>query len=94
MSAKYNIRSKENGRFIKLSSAKEGCKCGKSNCSNSSPKIVAGRLYEWKGVTVRAFGQVGNERLVMAHKTLAGLVPDSELKPITKDAVEKYLSKA
>jgi hypothetical protein len=88
---KYNYRDKT-GKFAKLTSAKEGsCLCGKNQCGTTT--IVAGRLYNWKGVTVRAFGQVGNQRLVMAHKTLSGLVADSELRAISKEEVTAYLAK-
>ena len=85
--SKYNIRDAK-GKFVKLVSTKV-CKCG-GNC----PKIVAGRLYDFKGVTVRAFGTVGNKRFVAAHKVLTGLVDESELKPTTKQAVENYLARA
>ncbi len=92
--SKYSVRSKQTGKFIKLNAQTGNCKCNGSCRSNASPKVVAGRLYDWKGTTVRAFGQVGNERLVMAHKTLAGLVKDCDLKPISKEAVEAYLKEA
>lgn len=93
MSSKYNQRDKF-GKFVKVTAAQKGCLCGKGKCQTAGTKIVAGRLYDWKGVTVRAFGQVAGERLVMAHKTLAGLVQDSALKPISKEQVAAYLAKA
>lgn len=88
MQNKYNIRDSK-GKFVKISAPKT-CK---GNC-NCGVKIVSGRLYNWKGITVRAFGTVGGKRFVAAHKTLTGLVDESELKPITKEAVEAYLAKA
>lgn len=87
--SKYNIRDKK-GKFVKLVALNTACKCGSGKCGS----VVAGRLYDWKGVTVRAFGLVGGKRYVAAHKTLTGLVNDAELKPTTKQAVEAYLSKA
>jgi hypothetical protein len=58
--------------------------------------IISGRLYNWKGITVRAFGlgPVGKYRLVVAHKILSGLVEDTDLKPITKQEVDAYLNHA
>lgn len=86
--SKYNIRDNK-GKFVKVSFVK-ACAC-KGACNGS--KIVAGRLYDWKGVTVRAFGKVGEKRVVAIHKTLTGLVNDRELSTVSKQAVESYLAK-
>ena len=90
MQKKYNIRDKK-GQFVKLVSPSHSCACGKKKCGTN---IVSGRLYDWKGVTVRAFGNVNGKRFISAHKSLTGLVEDVELKPITKQAVETYLAQA
>ena len=63
----------------------------------SSPnKVVAGRLYDFRGATVRALQKdsVTGLRIVTFHKALIGAVKDSELKKIGTRTVEKYLAKA
>jgi hypothetical protein len=60
-------------------------------------EIVPGRLYAYKDITVRAIGKTLDSnfrRLVSFHKTLFGLVKDSELKKIGGTKVEKYLKNA
>ena len=90
---KYSIRDSQ-GKFVKLalSTPKHSCKCRNGNCCGA--KIVAGRLYSWRGITVRAFGKVGFERLVAAHKGLMGCVAEADLKPISQEEVQKYLAQA
>ena len=69
------------------------CKCGKNACNNVL-KIVSGRLYNWRGTIVRAFGKVGDKRLIMVHKSLSGLVNDNELTLASKEAVSLYLKES
>lgn len=59
-------------------------------------KIVAGRLYSYLGVVVRALKpeQDTDLRLVSFHKKLFGFAKDSDLKKITKREVNKYLEAA
>jgi len=59
-------------------------------------KIVAGRLYSYRGATVRALQRdtKANARLISFHKTLFGFVKDNELKKIPASKVEKYLAAA
>jgi hypothetical protein len=76
MSNKYNYRDKS-GKFAK---------------SVSNTKIVAGRLYSWKGITVRAISAANKENaIVSVHKALIGTVPKSELQLLSKDQVLAYL---
>lgn len=57
--------------------------------------IVAGRLYSFKGATVRALKKdVSGARLVSFHKTLFGFVNDNELEKIPTGKVQKYLAAA
>ena len=55
-------------------------------------KVVSGRLYDYRGATVRALhkSETGR-RMVSFHKTLFGFVKDSELKRASTRKVEKYL---
>lgn len=66
---------------------------GKS--SDTQISIVNGRLYNWKGIPVRAIKQFSNgKRLVSCHKVLFGLVSDSELGILDTQEVEEYLKNA
>ena len=69
--------------------------------STKPAAIVAGRLYGFRGIPVRA----GNDRQQMAqtsdvlrhvtcHKMLHGFVPESELKVIDQTVVKQYLQQA
>ena len=96
--SKYNQRN-ELGRFFKPRKLENSCQCGKNICSenktNNIVKIVSGRLYEWKGNVVRAFGSIGKTgRMVCIHKTLFGVVKESQLKNISKEKVLAYLEEA
>ena len=66
-------------------------KDGRFTCAPSN-KVVAGRLYDFKGSVVRAGQRIGNMRLVTLHKTLLGFVKDSELKKVPACKVSKYLA--
>lgn len=59
-------------------------------------QIVAGRLYNYRGATVRALKKdtVTGARLVSFHKTLFGFVRDTELEKINRRKVENYLAVA
>jgi hypothetical protein len=59
-------------------------------------QVVAGRLYDYRGATVRALKRDSDTgtRLVSFHKTLFGFVKDKELKRIPASRVKNYLSKA
>lgn len=78
------------GRFTRrLARAKDGTFA-------PTRKIVPGRLYNWRGATVRALKkdtQTG-ARLVSFHKTLFGFVKDTELQKINRRKVENYLAAA
>lgn len=58
-------------------------------------EIVPGRLYDYRGTTVRA-GQTCRNGLrhVQIHKMVHGFVPDWELGFIDKSRVEQYLERA
>lgn len=56
--------------------------------------VVSGRLYDFKGSVVRAGQKIGTKRLVSLHKTLVGLVNDSELKKVDPSTVSNYLANA
>ena len=58
--------------------------------------IVAGRLYNFKGATVRALQKdiKAGSRLVSFHKTLFGFVKDRELTRIDSRKVKNYLAAA
>lgn len=57
-------------------------------------RVVPGRLYDFKGSVVRAGQKIGAKRLVSLHKTLVGLVNDSELKKVDPSTVSDYLANA
>jgi hypothetical protein len=80
LSMKHTLRSKSTGRFVPRSTA---------------PKIVNGRLYEYRGAVVRARRLCNNGlRYVSFHKTLNGFVRDEELVPIDTTRVRDYLARA
>lgn len=58
--------------------------------------VIAGRLYDFKGATVRALKKDDETglRLVSFHKTLLGYVKDSQLTKVDGRKVQKYLQKA
>jgi hypothetical protein len=69
--------------------------------STKPAAIVAGRLYGFRGIPVRA----GNDRQhavqgsdvlrhVTCHKMLHGFVPEAELKVIDQTVVKQYLQQA
>ena len=86
-------RSKNTGRFISTAHARR-LRTLRKNASLIPDKIVAGRLYDFQGIPVRALGIVEGQRLVTSHKRLAGLVSDSELKLLTPKNVGAYLKNA
>jgi hypothetical protein len=58
--------------------------------------VVAGRLYNFRGATVRALQKdtkTGN-RLVSFHKALFGFVNDRELERVDRRKVKNYLAAA
>jgi hypothetical protein len=59
-------------------------------------KIVSGRLYNYKGATVRALkrDEKAGVRLVSFHEALFGFVQDSELQKIDTRKVNDYLVEA
>lgn len=59
-------------------------------------QIVAGRLYNYRGATVRALKRdtLTGAQLVSFHKTLFGFVRDTELEKINRRKVENYLAAA
>lgn len=77
-------RSKLTGRFISNAHAKR-------LRTLRNKKVVNGRLYDFKGITVRAGRKVNQMRLVTVHKRLAGYVHDNELARITPKTVDGYL---
>lgn len=82
---KYNVRNSI-GRFTRrIARRKDG---------RFTNRIVAGRLYDFRGATVRAMARdaASGTRMVAFHKLLVGFVPEQELKVIPKAKVEKYLS--
>lgn len=58
--------------------------------------IVPGRLYNFKGATVRALQKdtKRGKRLVSFHKTLFGFVTDKELQKVDRRRVNNYLAAA
>jgi hypothetical protein len=86
MSKFYNIRNSFGQFTRKVNRATDG--------KFSSPdNIVAGRLYSFKGSTVRALKKdTKGARLVSFHKTLFGFVQDSDLQKINKRKVNNYLA--
>lgn len=85
----YNHRN-TSGQFTrKVTRTKDG--------KFASPnKIVAGRLYDFRGATVRALQKDAftKARLVSFHKTLFGFVSDRDLQKINKRRVNNYLAAA
>jgi len=64
-----------------------------------TPKnIVAGRLYGFRGLVVRAGADrqqsASPMRHVTCHKVLHGYVPENELRIVSKDEVKQYLDHA
>jgi hypothetical protein len=59
-------------------------------------KVVSGRLYGFRGLTVRALQKdtQSGKRLISAHRTLFGFCNDTELQKINKRKVENYLAAA
>jgi hypothetical protein len=85
---KYNFRDSK-GKFTKQSN-----KVSKY-VKPLFPSIVAGRLYGYRGTTVRAGQECSNgKRHVSFHKQLHGFVDESELEFIGKDQVDNYLQRA
>lgn len=83
----YNYRNSQ-GKFTRrVARAKDG---------KFTNKIVNGRLYSFKGATVRALKKDAESgtRLVSFHKTLLGYVKDSELQKIDSRKVKTYLEQA
>ncbi len=88
MNKYYNYRNSKGQFTRKVVRAKSG---------KFAPRIVPGRLYEYKGAIVRAHKTCPNTnslRYVTIHKRLAGYVLDRDLKFISKNKVAKYLSLA
>lgn len=87
----YNYRNSLGQFTRRVARAKDG-----KFASPKRIKIVAGRLYDFRGATVRALktGAVTGKRLVSFHKTLMGYVKDSDLKVISPRKVKKYLANA
>lgn len=56
--------------------------------------IVAGRLYGYKGIGVRAIAKTQGQVIVSFHKTLIGRVDPDELTLLPKSEVDKYLATA
>ena len=58
--------------------------------------IVAGRLYNFRGATVRALQKdtKAGARLISFHKTLFGFVKDSDLTLVNSRKVKNYLAAA
>jgi|APCry1669193128_1035447.scaffolds.fasta_scaffold49433_1 hypothetical protein len=85
----HNVRN-SNGQFTRrVARTKDG--------KFTSPmKIVSGRLYNYKGATVRALkrDEKAGVRLVSFHKALFGFVQDSELQKIDTRKVNDYLAAA
>lgn len=85
----YNIRNSK-GQFTRpVARAYDG--------KFTSPfEIVPGRLYNFKGATVRALKKdiKTDARLVSFHKTLFGFVSDADLKKIPFRKVKNYLAEA
>jgi hypothetical protein len=85
----YNYRNSE-GRFTRqIPRAQDG--------KFASPTtVVAGRLYDFRGATVRALQKNNSTgtRLVSFHKTLFGYVKDADLQKIGKGKVKNYLAVA
>lgn len=76
------------GRFTKqIRRAKNG-----KFASTSRSRVVAGRLYSFKGIPVRAGHLEGGRRFISVHKTLFGFAFDQELEKIDKSKVNHYLS--
>lgn len=86
-------RSKNTGRFISTAHVRR-LRTLRRKAAFTPEKIVAGRLYAFKGITVRALALLNGKRLISAHKALVGTVDDSELTLITPKTVEGYLKNA
>lgn len=89
MTRYYNHRNSRGQFTRRVARAKNG--------KFTSPfQIVAGRLYDYRGATVRALKKdtVTGARLVSFHKTLFGFVKDAELDKINRRKVETYLASA
>ena len=87
----HNLRNSK-GRFTPKLSVRRA-----PNGRFASPfEIVPGRLYNFKGSTVRALQKdtKTNTRLISVHKTLFGFVRDNELQKIDTRKVKKYLEVA
>ena len=96
----YNVRNKISGTFQRTSPHNrvyaqtefpfvEKC-CGGSKCKATS-RIIPGRIYSWNGVILRAHGTANGKRFCSIHKTLSGLIADSDLVEANKSEVENYL---
>lgn len=87
----HNVRNSQ-GQFTRRIAASRA-----ANGRFTSPfNIVAGRLYNFRGATVRALQKdvkTGN-RLVSFHKALFGFVSDRELQKIDRRKVNNYLAAA
>ena len=82
----YNVRNSL-GRFTKqIRRAKNG--------KFAPSKIVAGRLFGFKDLIVRAGHLENGKRFVSAHHTLFGFVSDADLYKIDKSKVQNYLANA
>ena len=86
----HNLRNSK-GQFTRRLVAKRA-----SNGKFISPfNIVSGRLYNFKGTTVRALQKnTKGERLVSFHKSLFGFVKDAQLEKVNSRVVKKYLAAA
>jgi hypothetical protein len=79
--SKHAIRSKLTGRFIPRPAP--------------ASNVVNGRLYDYRGATVRAKRKCNNgTRMISFHNSLFGFVKDTELTPISREKVTEYLSYA
>lgn len=89
MSKYYNHRNSK-GQFTRRVSRAEDGRFAKA------VPIVAGRLYGFRGATVRASRDVDSagSRWVTFHKTLGGWVKENELIKINTRQVNNYLDKA
>jgi hypothetical protein len=84
----YNVRNSKGQWTKQVRRAKNGQYSTKQN------RIVAGRLYGFKDLIVRA-GHVENGlRFISAHNILFGFTPEADLYKIDKSKVNSYLSNA
>ena len=83
----YNFRNSQGQFTRRVARAKNG---------RFASNIVTGRLYDFRGATVRALKKDDKTgtRLISFHKTLFGYVKDRDLNKVNSRKVKNYLQNA